>query len=116
MGIQSVEKRDIYTIQNDSTKYLKDYALNEYLNKYFLVNNCFDLNETKLKYNLVVSKYLSDDSCSIVDYVNKKLSGELDLEYRRRKLLQKIDRVVFEWECDDMYEDASCCDWKSIEW
>lgn len=116
MGIQSNETRDIYSIQKESEKYLKDYALNDFLYKYYMVKNCFDLNETKLKYNYMISKYFSDDSCSIVDYVNKKLSGELDEEYRRRKRLQKIQRIEFEWECNDMYDDASCCDWKAIEW
>lgn len=116
MGIQSSKNRNIYTIQEDSIKYLKEYAHNDYLLKYYMINNCFDLNETKLKYNLVILKHLSDDGCSIVDYVNKKLSGELDEEYRRRKKLQKLQRIEFEWECDDMYEDTSCCNWKSIEW
>lgn len=116
MGIQSNDIRNIYTIYEDSVKYLQKSADSDYFMKYFMVDNCFKKDEKYLKYHYMISKYFADDSCSIVDYVNKKLSGELDNEYRKRKLLQKIDRVEFTWECNDMYEDASCCDWKAIQW
>lgn len=116
MGVQSREVRDLYSIRKESTDYLKKYAHEDYLKKYYLVNNCFDLDESELKYNFIISKYFDHDSCTIVDYVNKKMSGELDVHYQRRKALQKIERIEFEWECNDMYDDASCCEWKAIEW
>ena len=116
MGVQSYEIRDLYSIRKDSVEYLKKYAHNDFLKKYFLVGDCKDLSEKELKYNYIVAKYFADDSCSIVDYVNKKLTGELDIEYSRRKALQKIERKKFEWECNDMYDDANCCEWKAIEW
>lgn len=116
MGIQSNSIRDLPVILKESEKYLIQSAESEYFYKYFLTKNCFETEEKRLKYHYMVLKHLSDDSCSIVDYVNKKLSGELDAEYRRRKIMQKIDRVEFTWECSDMYDDTDCCEWKSIEW
>jgi len=116
MGTQSREIQDLYIIRKDSKEYLKKHAHNDFLKKYYLIDNCFKGDESDLKYNFLIAKYFADDSCSIVDYVNKKLSGELDLEYSRRKSLQKIERIEFEWECNDMYDDANCCEWKAIEW
>lgn len=116
MGVQSLYIKDIHSITRDSNNYLKKHALEEYLNKYYLIGNCSKTSEEDLRYNYIISEYLNIDDCTIVDYVNKKVSGELDQHYRRRKLLQKIDSIEFEWECNDMYEDTSCCDWKAIEW
>lgn len=116
MGVQSNEVNSFYTKREDSLKYLKGHANSEYLSTYYLLEDCFKKDEDKLKHSYLMSKYFSDDSCSIVDYVNRKLSGELDAEYRRRKSLYKIERFEFSWECNDMYDDTSCCEWKAIEW
>lgn len=116
MGIQSNDIRNLTTILKDSEKYLKQTAESEYFFKYFLVDNCFKADEKYLKYHYMILKYLSDDSCTIVDYVNKKLSGELETEYRKRKALQRLETVTFTWECDDMYDNTDCCEWKAIQW
>lgn len=117
MGIQINQTKDVLTLVSDSNKILQKEAKKDYLFKYFQISECCNEGED-IKHHYLINKYFSDPSCSVSDYINKKLSGELEYEYRKRKALQKLDTIEFKWECDDMYDDknANCCDWKAIEW
>lgn len=118
MGVQTNDIRDIYTILKDNSKVLQKAAETDYIEKYFAVKNCKGYEDREVKHSYLINKYFSDTSVTIVDYINKKLSGELEYEYTKRKKLQKLDTIEFQWECNDLYNDrdASCCNWKAIEW
>lgn len=116
MGIQSSEIKSIFSLKEDSNNYLKKMAEKEYFQKHFLFDNCFKGDERNTKYNYIINKYFEDEDCTVVAYLDKKLSGELDNEYRKRKILQKLDRLEFSWECYDIYENKDCNDWKAIKW
>lgn len=118
MGIQSLNIRNIDSICKDSEEYLKGKAEEDFMEKYFLKDSCSKDGEGYLMYHYMILNSLGEKGCTIVDYINKKLSGELDFEYRKRRVLQNLQRIEFTWECNDLYDskDADCCEWKSIEW
>lgn len=118
MGAQSIYVKNIESIIHESTKYLQDFAEEDFMEKYFLRKKCQSKTEKGKKYHYLILSTLDPKECDIVDYINKKISGELENEYRKRKALQNLNRVEFEWECEDMYDskDTECCEWKSIEW
>lgn len=119
MGVQSIEREAFKDLICNSENTLKEIADKEYLEKYYEVKKCCpEYSDRELKYHFIVLKYIDSKDTSVVDYINKKLSGELEPEYKRRKLLQNLERLEFNWTCDDNYDDddANCCDWRSIEW
>lgn len=118
MGIQSLEIRNIDSICRDSEQYLKRLAEDDFMKKYFLKESCSEKGNDYLKYHMMILNSFGNKGCTIVDYINRKISGELEFEYRKRKVLQNLKRVEFTWECNDLYDskDADCCEWKSIEW
>lgn len=101
-----------------SVEYLKGSAEKEYVKKYYDVEICCpELSERERKHSLLVLKYIDPSKNNIVDYINKKLSGELDHQYKKRIKQKNLRIIETKWECD-MYNDqeANCCDWKAIEW
>lgn len=115
MGAQSIEIRDYEWQLEESLKSLTKNVEGLFYEKYFLYKcgDCTNGDNDYLKY-----KYLNIDNCNIVDYLNKKISGELDHEYRRKKILGKLNRVEFEWECEEAVENdyTKSCSWQEIEW
>lgn len=116
MGVQTYKDVDVFSLYDENIETLKKVAKEEYLEEYFLISSCDKVTTENTIFSYIFTKYIDVKSCTIGEYVDKKLSGELDLEYKRRKYLNKVKSVTFSWECDDIYDETSCCDWKSIEW
>ncbi len=121
MGAQSIEIKDVYSILKENTDYLKSTAKNKYLQKYFLLKSCNEDNELKTSYALLLDKYLNPTNCTVVDYLNSKISGEDIKTNLKRKLKERISIIVEDWLCNTEGDfegcvSSECCDWKGIEW
>lgn len=116
MGVQLNNIKDLNSFVENSRQELLKRTNDDYLFKYFQISKCCESLED-IEYHYLIVKYLGDADCYLVDFLNKKMSGELEPEYKRRRLFQKLDRLEYKWQCcDDWQEEDGCCDWKSIQW
>lgn len=113
MSTQSIRERSIDTIYNDTFNDLEKEAFKYWTNKYYLIDTP---NMDKLNHNFLILETICSENCEVIDFIEKKLSGVLDLPKRKTS---KVRRIEYEINCNgDVLEDndAECCDWKSIEW
>ena len=115
MGGQSQEVSDVFTIIEESTDILKNIASDEYNSKYFAFNGCETYGDKKL--NFLIKMFFDPCNKTIGGYIERKLNGVLDNEYRKKKIINSLHSIEFEWECLDMDTNVGdCCDWRAIEW
>ena len=76
MGIQANCINTVDSMICNSIDYLKGAAEKQYVKKYFEVDLCCpDVSKRELMYNYMIQEYISGGGDSIVDYINKRLSG-----------------------------------------
>lgn len=115
MGGQSQDISNVFSIVNESTDILKDIASKEYNKKYFAFGSCENPGDKKI--NFLIKTFFDPCSYTIGGYIDRKLSGVLDNEYRKKKIINSLHSIEFEWECLGMDTDVGdCCDWRAIEW
>lgn len=95
--------------ENNLLKYADLY----YLNKKFGVGE--DVNMEKVRHSQMFHNILCTDECELIDWVWKKINGDLEgLEYKLKLKDFKIYDTPFGQEdCDNI---SSCCDWAQNEW
>jgi hypothetical protein len=84
-----------------------------YLNKKFGVGE--EVNIDKVRHSQMFHNILCTDECELIDWVWKKINGELeDMDYKPiLKDFKVYDSPFGQSDCDSITE---CCDWAENEW
>lgn len=105
----------------DSEKYQKEfedniiYSFEQYIYKeHFRLGNGIE-NEDELKHNLILSRLLCEDNCEIVNYIQDKLEGKLEIppKKKKRKKLSELLNLCSEQDNCTNEEVITSCYWKN---
>ena len=105
----------------DSEKYQKEfedniiYSFEQYIYKeHFRLGNGIE-NEDELKHNLILSRILCEDNCEIVNYIQDKLEGKLEIspKKKKRKKLSELLNLCSEQDNCTNEEVIASCYWKN---
>lgn len=108
----------------DSKKYQKEfqeniiYSFEQYIYKeHFRLGNGIG-NEDELKHNLILSRILCEDNCEIVNYIQDKLEGKLELspKKKKRKKLSELLDLCSEQDSCTKEEVIQKIFWESSVW
>jgi hypothetical protein len=92
---------------------LLKYADLLYLNKKFGIGE--DVDKDKVRHSQLFYNILCTDECELIDWVWKKINGELEnLEYRHKLKDPRIYNYYFGH--NDSEGITECCDWAENEW
>lgn len=84
-----------------------------YLNKKFGIGQ--DVDKDKLRHSQMFYNILCTDECELIDWVSKKINGDLEgVKYRSK--LEDFKIYDEPYGCDDSCNLTSCCNWAEIQW
>ena len=108
----------------DSKKYQKEieesiiYSFEQYIYKeHFRLGNGIE-NENELKHNLILSRILCEDNCEIVNYIQDKLEGKLEIppKKKKRKKLSELLNLCSEQDNCTNEEVVQKIFWTDVSW
>lgn len=90
MGAQSYLIKDQESFYDGALKTMLKSADTFYLQKHFLIGE--KVNYDKLRHAQLLEEILCTDSCELIDYIYKKISGTL--ETKRSKKISKLQKTL----------------------
>ena len=110
-GQQNYRKLTQEAYLDSAQEYLIRSADLYYLDKKFGMGE--NLDKDKIRHSQLFYNILCTEECEIVDWVSKKINGELGLGSRRLKMK---DFKSYGLPYTNGDQVAECCDWAALEW
>lgn len=79
MGEQSLHIKNRISVLEKTQKELLQIADKKYLKDHFLLGE--DINEDKLKHNILIEYALCTPNCEVIDWAWQKINGKLEKDY-----------------------------------